>query len=92
MSSPFSTVSFLLSTHLSLATFATALTFDLIDHSAVIQILDHPTPRRTDQRILDGGEEDPVELLYVLLYQFLIVRPPETVGQFCCGCGLSIEQ
>lgn len=54
-------------THLSLAHVSTLLADDAVDECAVVQSLDESTTSSVHKRVLQSAEQNPVELLYVML-------------------------
>lgn len=54
-------------THLSLADIATFLTDDVVDNSPVVQSVDQSTTGGVHKRVLQGTEQNPVQLLYIML-------------------------
>lgn len=54
-------------THLSLAHISTLLADDAVDEGPVVQSLDKSTTSGVHKRVLQSAEQNPVELLHVML-------------------------
>lgn len=54
-------------THLSLADIATLLTDDVVDNRPMVQSVDQSTTSGVHQRVLQSTEQNPVQLLYIML-------------------------